>query len=168
MNANLKLSDKDKKALKSSAKNIGISALVGTSGGLAAREVAKRTMGVADKVDPLHFYDKHDQIGRIVADKANAGLTREELLNKANMTPEELGKINKMTLEGAAVSGLGSLAALTLISGINKYRKHRDRKGAERYNVDSAKNLALREAGFPSEDEDYYGKSTEIVPVLGR
>ena len=165
MDTKFKLSEKAK---KDSVRNLGISAAVGAGGGLATREVAKRAMGIADKVDPLIFYDKHDQLGKFVADKANANLTDNEILEKAKMTPEELGKINKMTLEGAAISGLGSLAALSLVSGIKKYRKYRDRKGAERYNVDSAKNLALREAGFPSEDEDYYGKSTEIVPVLGR
>lgn len=165
MDTNLRLSEKTK---KDSVRNLGISAAVGAGGGLATREVAKRTMGIADKVDPLYFYDKHDQLGKFVADKANAELTGKEIFDKAKMTPEELGKINKMTLEGAAISGLGSLAALSLVSGIKRYRKYRDKKGAERYNVDSAKNLALREAGFPSEDEDYYGKSQEIVPVLGR
>ena len=165
MDTKFKLSEKDKGFLK---KSVGTSLIAGAGGGLATREVAKRTMGIADKVDPLIFYDKNDQLGKFVADKANANLTGNEILEKAKMTPEELGEINKMTLEGAAISGLGSLAALSLVSGIKKYRKYRDRKGAERYNVDSAKNLALREAGFPSEDEDYYGKSTEIVPVLGR
>ena len=155
--------DKEKKNI---ARNIGISAVVGAGGGLAAREVSKKALGLQNKIDPLHFYDENNQLGKLVADPNNAGLTNTEILEKAKMTPDELAKLNKLSWEGAAASGLGSLAALTLLSGVDKYRKYRDKLGAERYNVRTAKNLALKEAGFPSEDEGYYEKA--VVPVTKR
>ena len=74
MDTKFKLSEKTK---KDSVKNLGISAAVGAGGGLATREVAKRTMGIAGKVDPLYFLDKHDQLGKFVTSRS----TRNFFLN---------------------------------------------------------------------------------------
>ena len=167
MDANLKLSEKDKKAIK---KSVGTSLIVGAGAGLASREAMRQSLGVYSKVDPRSIlpFANNARISEAVKEAARSGQSASRALSKVKMSPEDLKELDRMTLAGGAAGTLGTLAALSLMHGFGKLKKYYDKKAAERYNVDSAKNLALREAGFPSEDEDYYGKSTEIVPVLGR
>lgn len=167
MDVNLKLSEKDKKAIK---KSVGSSLLAGVGTGLVSRELTKQNLGVSSKVDPRSIlpFANNSRISEAVKEAAKSGESASEALSRVKMSPEDLKELDKMTLAGGAAGTLGTLAALSLMHGFGKIKKSYDKRAAERYNVDSAKNLALREAGFPSEDEDYYGKSTEIVSVLGR
>lgn len=167
MDTNLRLSEKDKKAIK---KSVGSSVLTGVGTGLISREMMRQSLGVSSKVDPHSIlpFANNARIANAVKDTAETGGTAYRAMAKVKMSPEELGELDKATLIGGAAGALGTLAAQSLIHGIGKLKKSYDKRAAERYNVDSAKNLTLREAGFPSEDEDYYGNSTEIVPVLGR
>lgn len=167
MDTRLKLSEKDKKAIK---KSVGSSLLAGVGTGLVSRELTKQNLGITSKVDPHSIlpFANNARIADAMKGAAESGESASEALSKVKMSPEDLKELDKMTLAGGAAGALGTLAAQSLLYGVGKLKKSYDKRAAERYNVDSAKNLALREAGFPPEDEDYYGKSQEIVPVLRR
>lgn len=166
MDTNLRLSEKDKEFLKKSA---GASLLAGAGAGILSRDVARNTLGLTGKIDNhgLPISNKL-KIAEATKKAAEAGESADDVMSKLEMSPESLKELDKATLFGGVAGTVGTLAALTLVGSLKRAKKSYDKKAAERYNVDSAKNLALREAGFPSEDEDYYGKSQEIVPVLRR
>lgn len=165
MDVKFNLNDKEKNALKKTA---GTSLLAGAGAGIAAREVMRHELGLGSKVDPHTIFPfmNDARISDSVKHAAQSADTAFQSLDRVKMSPEELGELDKATLIGGAAGALGTLAAQSLLYGVGKLKKSYDKRAAERYNVQSAKNLALKEAGFQSEDEDYYEKS--VVPVTKR